>query len=318
MRAALVDVQSTAYVPTFSWRFLAPRYWLIWLGLLLLWLSLYLPRPLWNAVGAGLGYLYYRFNRKRRCIATANVNACFPDLNLPARERLVRAHFRIAMQSVLDLGWLWWAPRARLQRFVRFIGMEHYRDAVARGHRVVLLTCHSPAMEMGALISLHYHQVAMFKPLNNELVNWLIARGRARFGATLYVRKNALRPILRGIKAGSGFYYLPDEDLGGHDSVFVSFFGQPAATLTTLGRIAERTDAIVLPYFARRRDNGRGYELTIQPPIQNFPSGDKTIDAQHMNAVIEAGVRMAPAQYLWTFKRFKNRPPGVPGLYDGC
>jgi KDO2-lipid IV(A) lauroyltransferase len=27
-------------------------------------------------------------------------------------------------------------------------------------------------------------------------------------------------------------------------------------------------------------------------------------------------VREAPAEYFWTHKRFKTRPPGEPSLYD--
>ena len=319
MQQLPLNLLTTAYRPAFSWHFLRPRYWPSWCGLALLWLGIYAPRPLWNGLGAGLGDLYYWLNRKRRCIAMANIERCFPELTPLARQQLVRAHFRVAVQSALDLGWLWWASRARLQRHIQFSGIEHYAAAVARGQRIILLTCHTAGMEMGALISLHYPQIAIFKPVKNPLINWLLARGRARFGAALFVRKNALRHILRAFTPATGLYYLPDEDLGGSDSVFAPFFGEPAATLATLGRIAQHSGATaVLPYFPRRRADGRGYELVIKPPLQDFPSGDKVADAHRMNGALEQGIREAPAQYLWTFKRFKNRPAGAPSLYDRC
>jgi KDO2-lipid IV(A) lauroyltransferase len=34
-----------------------------------------------------------------------------------------------------------------------------------------------------------------------------------------------------------------------------------------------------------------------------------------MNAFIEDRVREAPAQYLWSHKRFKTRPPGEASFY---
>jgi KDO2-lipid IV(A) lauroyltransferase len=34
-----------------------------------------------------------------------------------------------------------------------------------------------------------------------------------------------------------------------------------------------------------------------------------------MNAAIEQAVRQLPEQYLWSYKRFKTRPPGMPKVY---
>ena len=37
--------------------------------------------------------------------------------------------------------------------------------------------------------------------------------------------------------------------------------------------------------------------------------------AAALNQEIEACVRLAPLQYLWTYKRFRVRPPGCADLY---
>lgn len=309
---------SGAYSPRFRWQFLLPPYWPAWLGLLLLRLGVYLPRRLWNAVGALLGALYYRGSRKRRCVARANIALCFPSLDAAARERLVRDHFRAAMQCLCDLGWLWWAPRPRLERFVRLEGAAHIEAASAAGRPVIALTAHSVALEMGLVLSLHRPYVAFIKPLRNGLMDFYFARGRARFGALLITRSSGLRPLLRALEGGRVLYFLPDEDLGVRDSVFAPFFGEPAATLTTLGRLAAHTNAAVLPVYTRRRADGGGYDIVIAAPLADFPSGDPLADATRMNAVLEAGIRAAPSEYLWTFKRFKNRPPGAAAVYDEC
>jgi KDO2-lipid IV(A) lauroyltransferase len=45
--------------------------------------------------------------------------------------------------------------------------------------------------------------------------------------------------------------------------------------------------------------------------------GDDIIAAtRRMNAFIEDRVREHPAEYFWTHKRFKTRPPGEPSFYD--
>ena len=309
---------ASVHRPVFRWRYLLPVYWPAWIGLLLLRLGIYLPRRLWTACGWLLGELYYRASRKRRCVAHANIAICFPALDAAAQARLVRAHFHEALQSLCDLGWLWWASRARLERFVRLEGLAHLQAATARGKPVITLTAHATTLEMGMVLSLHHPHVAFIKPLRNGLMDYFFARGRTRFGAVLIPRDSGLRPLLRALDRGIGLYFLPDEDLGVRDSVFAPFFGELAATLTTLARIAAHTDAAVLPVYTRRRSDGSGYDVVVEPPLADFPSGDAVADATRMNAVIEAGIRAAPSQYLWTFKRFKNRPPGAPGVYDAC
>lgn len=307
--------QHQPYRPRFERAFLGPRYWPAWVALGLLRLSLLVPRGLWGWFGARVGDLYYRGNAKRRTIARINIDLCFPELSAAERERLVRAHFRAAAQSLLDVGWLWWGTPKQLDEYVRVVGLEHYRAQAERGRNIILMTCHSVALEMGAVISRYYPQVAPLKPIRNPLANWLIVRGRARFGAQLYTRAQGMRPLLRGMQQGLALYYLPDEDLGLTASVFAPFFGVPAATLTTLGRLARLGDAVVIPYFPRRRRDGRGYEVVIKPALEDFPSGDEVADAARMNRVLEAGIREAPEQYLWTFKRFKSRPDHAPSPY---
>lgn len=306
------------HCPAFEWRFLLPAYWPVWVALLALRLGMYVPRPAWNACGWLLGEAYYRTSRKRRCVARANIAICFPALDAAARERLVRTHFHEAMQCLCDLGWLWWAPRARLERFVRLQGLAHLDAVSARGQAAITFTGHAVALEMGLVLSLYHAHAALIKPLRNRLLNYFFARGRARFGAVLFARENGLRPLLRALDRGLALYFLPDEDLGLRDSVFVPFFGEPAATLTSLGRIAARAQAAVLPVYTRRRADGRGYDVMIEPPLADFPSGDPVRDAARMNAALEAAIRAAPSQYLWTFKRFKSRPPGGAPLYDRC
>jgi KDO2-lipid IV(A) lauroyltransferase len=61
----------------------------------------------------------------------------------------------------------------------------------------------------------------------------------------------------------------------------------------------------------------KGYKVTFYPPFEDFPGTDMLAATRRMNAFIEERVREIPAEYLWTHKRFKTRPPGQPSLYDG-
>jgi len=137
-----------------------------------------------------------------------------------------------------------------------------------------------------------------------------------RFGnSTLFARQDGIRPMIKSLKAGQPFYYLPDMDLGARDSVFAPFFNVQTATITALSRIARLTRGIVIPCVTRQLPGTAGYVVRFYPPWNDFPSDDPVADAHRMNAFIEARVREMPEQYYWLHKRFKTRPPGEINPY---
>jgi len=130
----------------------------------------------------------------------------------------------------------------------------------------------------------------------------------------LISRRDGIKPVLRAIKKGLPFYYLPDMDFGARDAVFVPFFGVPAATITGLARLAKATGATVVPCITRWQDGG--YVTRFYPAWTDFPSADVSADTRRMNAFIEDRIRERPEQYFWLHRRFKTRPEGESGLYD--
>jgi lauroyl/myristoyl acyltransferase len=303
------------YRPRLSRQAFAPRYVGSWLVVALLWAMAWLPLGLSRAFGAALGLLMMAANKKRRDIVRMNLSLCFPLLPPKRRARLARAHFIKSAQALVDLGFLTWAGRRRILKKTYFRGLDNLREQLGK-RNVILLAPHVVGLNYGGALLCHVAPVfSMAKPQRNPWVNWLLNRARARFGGEFFLRQQGLRPVLRALREGRPFYYLPDEDLGPERSVFAPFFGVPAATLTTLGRLAQSVDAVVIPCFTKLLPGGRGTEIILYPPLKNFPQGDRTQDATRMNAAMEEGLRALSEQYLWTFKIFKTRPPGEPSLY---
>ena len=75
------------------------------------------------------------------------------------------------------------------------------------------------------------------------------------------------------------------------------------------------TRAVVVPCTTRIVDGGKGFEVILDPPLQDFPSGDNQLDSETMNQAIEQCVRRLPEQYFWVHKRFKTRPTGSEDIY---
>ena len=165
-------------------------------------------------------------------------------------------------------------------------------------------------------LSTEWAGCSMYSRQKDPVIDRVLLRGRARFvKPRLFSRQDGIRPLVRAIREGYLFYYLPDQDFGPRDSVFVPFFGVPAATITALGRLARLANATVVPAVTRQLPGAAGYCTTLHPPWQDFPSGDDERDARRMNEFIEQRVLEMPEQYWWVHRRFKTRPPGEPSPY---
>jgi KDO2-lipid IV(A) lauroyltransferase len=142
---------------------------------------------------------------------------------------------------------------------------------------------------------------------------WIQA-GRQRFGgARLFARIDAAKPVLAALRAGEPLYLLPDMNFDVIDSVFVPFFGVPAATLPSLSRFARLGRARVVPVLSRLTRTG--YEVQVLPAWTDVPSDDLQVDTALMNQRLAAYITTMPEQYYWVHKRFKDRPPGTPPVY---
>lgn len=281
----------------------------------LLWLMHFLPLALQARIGNGLGWVLYKLARSRTRVARINLKLCFPELSDAERETLVLKHVQSFMRGALEHGLLWWASRQRLEKLIRIEGIEHWQ--AVQNQPVIWLAPHFMGLDVGGTrINMDHAVVSMYGQQKNPYVMQLLLRSRTRFGrAELFSRQDGIKPVIKAIRGGVPFYYLPDQDFGAKDAVFVPFFGVPAATVTGLSRLAKVARAKVVPLVTRQLPGGQGYVLTFYPAWENFPSDDVEADTRRMNAFIEERVREMPEQYFWTHKRFKTRPPGEAKFY---
>jgi KDO2-lipid IV(A) lauroyltransferase len=299
-------------------RLWAPRFWPAWLLVGLFRLLARLPFRWQAALGRGLGRLGYHLAAGRRAVARTNLGICLPELSDAEREALVREHFGWLGLAAVCQGLSWAARPERLRRIVRIRNRAFIDQCIADGRPVIVLVPHFVGLELGGtgFTAMVHPGMYMYQRIRSPVIDAQVKRGRTRFGGIPVERHDDLRGLIREMKRGTPFFYLPDQDPGRRRGLFAPFCGIPAATVPTLGRIARLADAAVIPTFARFLPDGAGLELIFDPPLAGFPSGDPAADTARMNQVIEARLRDMPAQYFWVHRRFKTRPDGEPPLYS--
>lgn len=300
---------------SFSLALLHPRYALNWLGLSLLWLLVtLLPWRAQMLFGRALGRLSMRILTSRVKIARRNLDLALPELDENERERTLTANFENVGCAVFETGMAWFWPDWRMRALTHMEGIEHVDAAVANGQGMLLLSAHFLTLELNARqFGLYRPGVGVYRPNTNPVLEYAQVEGRCRSNKYLVDRLN-IKGMIKALRQGDALWYAPDHDYGSHASVFVPFFAvEQAATITGTATLARVKNTVTLPCFTIREKNG--YRLLIQAPMTNFPIGNDVQDAIASNQVIEAAIRLAPAQYMWLHRRFKTTPDGVPYRY---
>ena len=261
-----------------------------------------------------LGWVLYRVVPRRRHIASVNLRLCFPQLDERQIDSLVRETFTYFAQAWVDRSWLWHGP-ARLAR--KRLQLTGALEELAGSEPVVIFSPHFVGLDAGWTALTQQLQRAFTTIYTNQANpvadQWILA-GRKRFGqGRLFGRIDGVKTIVAALREGQPLYLLPDMNFGPEESVFVPFFGVPAATVPSLSRFARLGRAKVVPVVTRMTP--QGYEVQVLPAWSDFPTGDAEADTRLMNRRLEAYIVSMPAQYYWVHKRFKDRPPGEPGVY---
>lgn len=302
------------YTHKFLWSFLLPKYWGVWLGVLVLVLLAFVPYKLRDKLAVFVGKIVYRYlkkkNKKQYRRADTNLRYCFPDWSADKRSKIIEEMFISVAQTMLGIGEIAIRSVKHLQKRSEFVGLEHIHQAKAAGKNIILLVPHTWAIDASGMI-LHTHgmpMVSMYNPHRNPLVDWLWNATRERFGGKMHTRQNGIKPFLMDVKKGNMGYFLPDEDFGEELSVYADFFATEKATLPGLNKMARVANAVVIPMFPTYQACKGVYQIEILAPLEF--SGTPEQSAREMNKVIEYFVKKSPEQYVWILRLLKTRRDG--------
>ena len=304
--------------PEFKKQLLHPRYWATWIGFGVWYLLCALPYRVQLFLGRILGFVLARAVPRRRKIAYANISLCFPQLAEPQRRELTDEVMASVGIAFFETGIAWFWPVRRLRKLISVDGIEHLEAAKQEGAGVILMALHFTHIDIGAkLLGLQTSIDGSYRPHNNPVFDYMQSTGRERHTMEgQAIPREDVRGMVKALRRGRAIWYAPDQDYGRKHSIFVPFFGIPAATLSATSQLARLGKARVIPFTQTRKPDGSGYHLTVHPPLADFPGGDEYQDCVAINTMVEKLIRQQPGQYLWVHRRFKTRPEGSADLYQ--
>lgn len=267
-----------------------------------LWLMLSLPYnwrvPLagWlvSAVAPLAGY------RKR---VRDNLALVCPDLDPKEVARIARAVPDNVGRTIIEMySGAEFTARAR-QSPIRGPGMAAIEEARAKGRPILLITGHFGNYNAGraALVARGIDVGGLYQPMKNPYFNEHYVRAMESMSKPIFPRnKQGMAAMVRFLRDGGMLGILIDQHMGHGE--WLSFFGKPAKTALSAAELALRYDALVVPIYALRKENGLDFEIISEAPI---PHGDPVAMTQALNDSLEAIVRQHMDQWFWIHRRWK-------------
>ena len=276
-----------------------------------------LPRPAALGFGAALGRAARDVLGLRREVADQNLAAAFPALAAAERAALARrmyAHFGRVMTDSLRL--TGGGPRAVVP-FVRGVeGEDLLRSLAAEGRGAIVLTGHLGNWELAAAwaAAIGMPVAGVVKPPSNPWVADLVERSRRAMGIQTIPLPEARTAVPAALAAGKLVGLVADQGAM-RSHTWVPFFGRPTQTPEGPGLFAARTGAPVVfgAFLAEADGRYRGYAELLDASPKSDTSESILRIATLFRQRLEAAVRLAPEQYLWTHRLWHRAPPPPGG-----
>lgn len=265
-----------------------------------------LPLKWLHGAGAALGWIAYWLSPVYATRLRENLYGSGVCAGVPACRDLLHQAIAEAGKGVTEVIAVWFGADEQVSQLVACNAWSVVEEAQREGGGIIFLTPHLGCFEISALYAAQRMPITvMYRPPKLGWLEPLMVAGRQRWSASVApANLKGVRMLYKALRRGETVGLLPDQTPGVGEGAWAHFFGRPAYTMTLIGRLRQATGAAVVMAFAERLPHGRGYQLHLESlPTEN-------LDESTLNRAVEALVRRCPAQYLWSYNRYKV-PAGV-------
>ncbi len=245
-----------------------------------------------------------------RKLVFRNLSIAFADSLSPSeKHRIGREHFASLAANIAAGACLSRVPARDLENLVSVEGLEHLVAAREEGRGIIGLLAHLGNWELLARLSPGVFQMpcgSVYQSLHNSYVDAWVRKARAAEGLELFARREGLHGAMNLLRRGGIIGVLSDQHAG-DSGVWCSLFGRLASTSPLVATMALRTGAPILGIALYTQPGGR-WKMVIRPAIETANKDVNALTAR-VNEELEAMIRKAPADWLWSHNRWKTPRP---------
>lgn len=182
-------------------------------------------------------------------------------------------------------------------------GLRALEEARAAHRPVVMVTGHFGNYDASrlALIERGFPIGGLYRPMTNRYFNRHYVAAMERLSKPVFPRtRSGMAQMVRFLREGGMLGIVQDQHM--NKGVRLKFFGHDALTALSAAELALKYDALILPSYAIRKENGLDFDILVDAPIPHTNAEEMT---QALNDHLEAYVRQYPDQWFWIHNRWK-------------
>ena len=269
-------------------------------------------------IGSGIGWLLSKFPNYNRNTVRANIKAAYPHLSSQEQRVLSDESLIENIKIFTELGAIWEWPATRQLSLIKNIhGKELLDAAYQKGNGILMLSPHFGSWELlGLFLSQKEPLTVLYQPPKLKSIEDYVLKVRGKSGSNpVPTDVSGVKSMFKVLKQNKMVAILPDQDPGKSGGIHAPFFNHPARTMTLASKLASKTKAKVLFIIGERLADGTGFDIHILPSDEGIDSKDELTATTALNKGVERCVAINPAQYLWTYKRYRHPPAGTLDIY---
>ncbi|MFH7806358.1 lysophospholipid acyltransferase family protein [Acinetobacter sp. BSP-53] len=266
------------------------------------------PLSFLQLLASCIAILLYSFNSSLKRITGINLKLAYPELDETAYQALIKKSLKSQCMTYIESIKCWgMPPEYSLNQIKNIYGEQHLTEALANKKGVIVVVAHLGCWELlNAWLNLHAAPMIMYKPNKHKAVDRFMLEARQRLNATLVpTDENGVRAIFKHLKQGGLTVILPDHLPKASGGIYSEFFGQKTLSTTLVSKLASKTQCNIVG-LSCIRDETSGFNVYCSPLSDQILSKDLQTSVDSLNQNLESMINVAPEQYVWSYKRFRN------------
>lgn len=267
-----------------------------------------LPLSVLQFIAFWIALLLNSHNSSMKRITRINLHLAYPELNASQQKILIKKSLISQCMTYLESIKCWgMSPEYSLNQLKNIYGEQHLTQALANHKGVIVVIAHFGCWELlNAWLNLHTSPMIMYKPNKNKAVNRFMLQARPRLNATLVpTDENGVRAIFKHLKQGGLTVILPDHLPKASGGIYSNFFRQNTLSTTLVSKLANKTQCNIIG-LSCIRDEISGFSVHCSVLTDDILSNDLQTSVDSLNQNLESMINVAPEQYVWSYKRFRN------------
>ncbi|OOZ37492.1 lysophospholipid acyltransferase family protein [Solemya velesiana gill symbiont] len=281
-----------------------------------------LPLSVAQMIGGLMGWVSYLFSNEQKKAAQINIALCLPELTDGERRLLLRQSLVENARTLVEMPAMWSGDPARwIEKIELAEGSQAILDeALAQQKGLIVAGPHLGNWELGPhYLSTFIQNTALYKPPKLHAVESMMTQGRSSSGSELVpTTTKGVKALYSALSRHEAILVFCDQEpsvTGKQGGVEAPFFGNLASTMVLINRLARKSGAPVLFWFAERLPWGRGFRMHWLPAPEGMVDDDPLVAATALNKGLEQCICRNLSQYLWSYKRFRTQHGRPSRLY---